>query len=182
MKVEFQLTADDYADAQWTHARKSLGKLPIVALIFIGLSGMVYVWGLFHPSLQLVAQFRPMGYLALLLAILGFYLWSGLPYRMQFRKTPALQSPFQVEAGPEGITIIGVNGHSYRAWQGFIAFRESKKSFLLYMQRRAFFILPKRASQPEELSSFRELAKSHITRASQSRPSAIISPSCNSAS
>lgn len=168
MKVQFQLTAEDYADAQWTHTRKSLGKLTIVALIFIGLSAIVYVWGFFHSSSQFVAQFRPMGYLALLLAVLGAYLWRGLPYRMQFRKTPALHSPFQVEAGPEGITIVGANGRSYRAWQGFIAFRESKKCFLLYMQRRAFFVLPKRALQPEELSSFRELAKSHI-RASSSR-------------
>jgi YcxB-like protein len=164
MRTEFQLTVDDYVDAQRTHLRKALGKKLIVPFIFIGLSALVYVWALIHPSQQLIAQLRPMGYFTLSLAFLCAYVGSGLPYRMQFRRTPALHLPFKIDAGPEGITYTGPNGHSQTLWRGFVDFRESRKSFLMYTQRNLFFIVPKRVLGAKEISDFRNLAETHIKR------------------
>lgn len=104
-----------------------------------------------------------MGYLALGLAVTIGYLWSGIPYRMRFRRTPALHSPYEIEAGPEGMSFTTANGHTQMLWEGYVDFQESQKNFLLYTQRNLFFVLPKRALPAEEISSFRELAKSHIT-------------------
>jgi hypothetical protein len=163
MKAAFQLTPDDYVDAQRTHLRKVLGKKTILLFAIPTLALALYAWAFIHWSPQFFLQLKPFGYVALGVVFLIAYFWSGFPFRVQFRKISALHSPYQVEAGPEGMNFTSVIGHTHQLWQGFEDFQESKRNFLLYTQRNLFFIVPKRALQPEEVSSFRELAKSRIT-------------------
>jgi hypothetical protein len=112
MKVEFQLTADDYVAAQRAHLRKTLGKkaiaifaIPVLAIIF-------YSWVLINPSNNLYLQVRPFGYLALAVACVIAYVWSGIPYRLQFRKLESLHSPWKIEAGVEGMDFTSTTGHT----------------------------------------------------------------------
>ncbi|HEY6304903.1 MAG TPA: YcxB family protein [Candidatus Angelobacter sp.] len=162
MKAEFQLTADDYVDAQRTHMRKTLGKKKVLIFAFYAFAGILYIWAFIDRSPQLFLQLRPFGYVALGSAVLIAGICSGIPYRWQFREIQALHSTFTIEAGPEGLNFTGARGQSQARWEAFEDFRESKTNFLIYTQPRLFFVIPKRALQPEDTKAFRELAQTHI--------------------
>jgi len=87
---------------------------------------------------------------------------SGVLYRMQLNRTKALHQPIHFEAGDGGVIYRTSKGESTTRWEGFEEWRESKGSFLLYVQPRLFFVVPKRVLNVEQVAAFRELLRSHL--------------------
>jgi hypothetical protein len=169
MTFQFQLTADDYASAQLTHFRKAMAPskwrlvLNLVSLGVILIFGaFVGLFALLGHDWQLIKDVAPSGYVFLFFLLLTLYVWSGIPYRRQFRKLKALQRPMEIVVGDDAVSYTSAVGESKLRWEGFEAWRESKKIFLLYPQANIFVMLPKRVMQPDQIPAFREILKDRI--------------------
>ena|ERR1700674_4620875 len=172
MTFQFQLTEDDFVDAQLTHLRKTMApsrwKLVLrlgIPVTFLICSAALTVVALVNHDMQLIKQVAPAGYVFLGLLLVTLYVWSGIPFRVQFRKLKAWHRPMEMVVGDDAVSYTSPTGEGRSRWEAFEAWRESKKSFLLYPQPRIFFIVPKRAMQPDQISVLRELLKSRIHNA-----------------
>jgi hypothetical protein len=159
--AEFQLTSDDYAEAQLDHFTKILGKKLILYIIVLGAAVVVTLLiALTDPAKQ--REILPAWlFLGAVLLVL-FLLRSKVFYRMQFNRTKALHGPFHFEAGESGVAFRSQRGESTTRWEGFEKWRESKGSFLLYTQPRLFFVVPKRVLDIDQVAALRELLRSRV--------------------
>jgi hypothetical protein len=161
MTFDFQLSEKDFIDAQRTHLRKRYAKAGIVSivgfgcLVLLGIVGGV-LW-LIDRNSQIAKQMTPLTILVMIGCLLMLWVWSGLPYRQQFRKIRALQLPMQISVTDTEISYESQNGQSKISWSAIEAWRESKSIFMLYTQPSVFSILPKRVLNADEITAFRAL-------------------------
>ncbi len=149
---QFQLDEDDFVDAHLAHLRKTVGASGWKPIFALAIFGPVLI---FSAIRIIIALF-------LIFSFLAAYIWSGIPFRRQFRKLKSLHKPMEISVGDEVILYRSATGESKSRWEAFEAWKESKKSFLLYTQPRLFFIVPKRVMQTDEVAVFRELLRSRI--------------------
>lgn len=163
MTFDYQLTADDYVEAQRIHTRKHFSKSVWVLVVF----AFMIVLGIVCFGLWVAGQKPPATTLWILdISLLGAYawLWSGFAWRKQFRKIQALQAPLKMTVSDEGIFYESARGSSTTMWAAFEDWRESKTLFLFYPQPSMFFILPKRIMGPEQVSAFREVLTARVRK------------------
>jgi YcxB-like protein len=164
MTFDFQLTEDDFVDAQRFHLRtyvltKWKGRL-LVFVFVLAIAGTIgaVAYALIDGDMQLMRQLSPF----LLLVLLWLFLtvrvyWSGAIFRKKFRKFRALNDLQQVTLTESEILYTSVKGQSRIVWQGLEAAHESNGNFLFYTQPGLFYPLPKRVMQPEQIIACREL-------------------------
>ena len=104
----------------------------------------------------------PMTIVVMIVCLLIVWIWSGLPYRQQFRKIRALQLPMQISVTDSEISYTSPNGQSKSLWAAIEAWRESKNIFMFYTQPNLFYVLPKRVMNADEITAFRELLLSKV--------------------
>ena len=168
IKIQYQLTEDDFVDAHFAHMRNRYGMLGVIPPPV--LSTVMFVVALAIVVCLMVAKKdSPVSWLfvsvgAFVLFPLGIlsYLWSGIPFRSQFRKTKSLQAPGQIEIDDEGITYTTADSQGKTHWTYFEKWRESQQAFLLYFQKAMFFIVPKKLLLSEDVPALRELLKNKI--------------------
>ena len=159
--AEFQLTSDDYAEAQLDHFTKVLGKKLILYIFVLGAAVVVTLLiALTDPAKR--REMLPAWIFLGAVLLLGVLVRSKVFYRMQFNRTKALHAPIHFEAGDDGVVFRSQRGESTTKWEGLEKWRESKGSFLLYPQRRLFFVVPKRVLDVGQVAAFRELLRKHI--------------------
>jgi hypothetical protein len=159
--AEFQLTSDDYAEAQVSHTRKVFGKR-------LGLLG--FALGIVLVITLLIAFMDPTSTRQMVPAWIGFggmlllvfLVRSGTLHRMRFNRAKNFQEPIHFEAGDGGVVYRSSKAESTTKWEGFEKWAESQGSFRLYVQPRLFFVVPKRVLNGEQTEAFRELLKSRI--------------------
>jgi len=157
--AEFQLTSDDYAEAQVAHITKAPGRIIILAIIALGAG---FVVTLFITASATRHEILPAWIFLGAMWLFVVLLRSKVVYRMQFNRTKALHDPIHFEAGDDGVVFRTQRGESTTKWEGLEKWRESKGSFLLYPQRRLFFVVPKRVLDVGQVVAFRDLLRKHI--------------------
>ena len=161
MTANYLLTADDFADAQFTHIHKILGKKVILIYVLIAaflLSSIAF----FSNDPGIWQQVKPFWVFGAFLTAFYVLVWSGYLSRRQFKKIKALHQPVSMTADDDGIMLSSARGEGKTNWAAYETWRESKVSFLLYPQPAMFYIIPKRALGGEGVTAFRDLLKSKI--------------------
>jgi len=168
IKIEYQITEDDWVDAHFAHMRfryGMLGAIPAPALsaaMFVVALAIVVCLIVVPKESSISWVLVSVGAFVLFpLGILG-YLWAGIPFRNQFRKTKSLQAPGQIEIDEEGIIYSSSASQGRTHWTYFEKWRESEQAFLLYFQKAMFLIIPKKLLLNEDLSALRQLLKNKI--------------------
>jgi hypothetical protein len=167
MTFNYDLTADDFVQAQHLFLRKTLGKrfgLVLIVFVFLVILGIYCLWG------WLSGKNPPAtGLWAADVGVLFTYvwIWSGIPWKKEFRRTRALHSSMELTVGEDEIAYKNERGDSRTKWSALEDWQESKSLFLLYPQPRMFFIVPKRVMQPDQIAALREslIAKIQKTKA-----------------
>ncbi|MGE5657476.1 MAG: YcxB family protein [Actinomycetota bacterium] len=153
MKLEYQLTLNDYVEASQAHLKSRSILLWIGSILFF-LIGILSI--IFNPA-------EGMGYCFVVLGI--FYIpLIKLINRYQltrlWKSQPSIREPISLEVNEERINFKSPAFESNVKWQVYTKFRETKKLFMLYQSHHLFNILPKRAFvSNEQLDQFRELLR-----------------------
>jgi hypothetical protein len=158
---EFQLTSDDYAEAQLDHFTKVRGKRLVLYIFVLGAALAVTLLIALTDSAKRREMLPAWIFFGVVLLVM-FLLRSKVLYRMQFNRTKALHAPIHFEAGDGGIVFRSQRGESTIKWEGLEKWRESKRSFLLYPQPRLFFVVPKRVLAIDQAAALRELLRSRV--------------------
>jgi len=161
ISAAFQLTSDDYAEAQVSHLSKVLGQRLGLAVFVLG-TALVITLLIARMDPAKASQMVPTWIVFAGILLLVVLLRSGMLHRMQFNRMKALHQPIHLEAGDGGVIYRTSRGESTTKWEGFEKWRESKGNFLLYVQPRLFFVVPKRVLNEEQVAEFRELLRSRI--------------------
>jgi hypothetical protein len=158
--AEFQLTSDDYVEAQNSHARFFGKWLGLGALVLgAALAITVLIAGMDPTKTQqMIPVWVTFGAMLLVVILVRF----GTFYRMQFNRLKGLHAPIHFEAGDAGVVYRTSKGESTTKWEGFENWAESKGSFRLYVQPRLFFVVPKRVLDGEQVAALRELLRSRV--------------------
>jgi len=166
MTFDFELTEDDFVDAQLSYVRSQYRKpkiaIPLAVFALFAIVGCIF--SLIAHRSQSARQFAPMVFLVIAGAVILAYLFSGHPFRRQFRKIRALHVPLQITLSDSEIVYTSENGESKTGWGAIERWQESKGSFMLFTQPRMFFIVPKRVMQPGQIVACRELLTARIAK------------------
>ena len=160
--ADFQLTQDDYVEAQLSRYGRKLRQIFVPGIVVLGAAlAVTVVIALTDPAIKASQLVRAWIFLATLSLLLVF-LRSGMLYRMQFRRLQALHEPIRFEAEEGGIVYCTAKSKGVSKWEAFEKWQESKSSFLLYLHPRLFILIPKRVLDGEQVHALRELLKSRI--------------------
>lgn len=161
--AEFQLTSDDYTEAQFSHSSRIFGKTFVSGILALSPAlALVVTMLIYYMDPAKGPQLFPLWIFLGVLLLLMILLRSGALYRIQFNRIKALHGPIHFEAGDDGVVYLTSRGESKTKWEGFEGWRESEGSFLLYPQPRAFLLVPKRVLETEQVTALRELLRSRI--------------------
>ncbi len=166
MKINGQLTWQDYMHAQHLHTRRVWWQQVIwyvaIAALAAGFlsaivpdvraNGMTVVWDyIWLPIVVVIAL------------LLFYYVFLPRSVRQLYEQKKELSAPFEYEATPDSLTISNQFGRSQRPWADFIRWKEDKNFILLYFSEAQFVIVPKRLCTPQQLEELRaRLGENHI--------------------
>jgi YcxB-like protein len=135
--AEFQLTQDDYVEAQLGHHGRMLGKIFIPGVVVLGAAfAVTLVIALTDP--WTMSQLVPSWIFLAALFLLVVLLRSGMLHRMQFNSLRALHGTIRFEARECDIVYSTETSESTTKWEAFERWEESKGGFLLYIQPRLY--------------------------------------------
>jgi hypothetical protein len=163
--AEFQLTQDDYVEAQLSHFGRTLGKIFVPGVVVLGAAfAVTLVIALTDPATasQLVPSWIFLAALFVLMILLRSGMLPRMLHRMQFNRLRALHGPIRFEAREGDIAYCTGTSESITKWEAFEKWKESNGGFLLYVQPRLYFLVPKRVLDEAQVAAFRELLKSRI--------------------
>ena len=163
MKLNIQLTDDDYVKAQYLHMRPR----PIFKWTGYFLGALVIATITFSIFLAIVGRgdFAPTIFLGGCLAYIAFLFAFLMPRRVRktFRQQKALQLPYSYELTDEFFISTAEYGGTKMTWDYFRKWKEGKTIFTVYQSDRIMQIIPKRAfKSEEEMVQFRELLTKKI--------------------
>jgi len=97
---------------------------------------------------------------------LGYGLIHGAAYygaRTLVRSKPAVLDPLTYTFSPSGVSSEGPTGSGKAAWAHYVCIRETSDQFLLYVQKRLAYPIPKRAfGSVADLNTFRQLVRQNF--------------------
>ena len=163
MKLNIQLTEEDYIKANYLHLRPSavIKCAVCVLLLFVlfTLAVSVHV-AIGHPE-EIWTPVWISAMLAYLWLVFGF--WMPRRCRKTFRQQKAMQVPHLYELTDELFVNKAEYGETTLTWDYFRKWKEGKEVFTVYQSDRIMQIIPKRAfASPEEMAEFRELLTKKI--------------------
>jgi hypothetical protein len=159
VEVEYQLTEDEYLQAQlgyWRQAsRFNMIRLEMVfasvlslfAVVIFALPGVpdkVPAWGALCFSILL---------------LLNRYVFAPYKIRRVFRRSPNTRAPHRLAINEENLRIVLPNSSEDLRWEAFQRAHELNAEFLLMYGPRSFVIVPKRAFDREGLGRFRSVLR-----------------------
>jgi YcxB-like protein len=158
MKLNIQLTPEDYVKATFIHMRprpffKYLGYFMLL-LIVIVLPISIYEAAAHQKDIIVPAG------IILSLAFLAWNFGITVPKRVRkiFKQQKALHTPYSFAITTESILIKSERGETNLTWDYFLKWKESKDLFLLYSSDVMFHMIPKRCfTSPDEAVQFRSL-------------------------
>jgi hypothetical protein len=163
MKLNIQLTEEDYVKAQYLHMRPR----PVFRWTGYFLGALVVVVIMISAFQAIAGQgdFSPLIILGGCLAYLAFLFAFLVPRRARktFRQQKTLQLPYSYELTDELIIATAEYGGTKLTWDYFQKWKEGKTIFTVYQSDRIMQMIPKRVfTSPEEMAQFRELLTKKI--------------------
>jgi hypothetical protein len=159
VEVEYQLTEDEYLQAQlgyWRQARRfNMIRLEIVlASVLILFAVVIFVF----PGIpDKVPAWGAITFSALLL--LNRYVVAPYKIRRVFRQSPNSRAPHRLAINEQNLRIVLPNSSEELRWEAFQGAHELNAEFLLMYGPRSFVIVPKRAFDREGLERFRSVLR-----------------------
>jgi hypothetical protein len=155
MELRGQLTAQDHVSAQWIHLRPRRW----IAALGIGLIALA-AWAFWFAFLgRHSADIGTRDWIAVgcvLYLALQFAVLLPRKWRKTFQQQKALREDTTFSVGDAGLEVKTASGHWTSPWDHYIAWREGKSAFLLYVSGSAFQPLPKRFfKSPAAIDEFR---------------------------
>jgi hypothetical protein len=160
MQLSYELTEQDFLEAQLFHRNRSRAFLFLVAVMGIFAAFSAYNC-LSRPQSDAISCLLP---LVIVLAFWALALW-WLPKRRPrslYRNQPGVHGPMSLIVDDEGIQEKGALASSQAKWQSLIRWRETKNTFMIYPSPCTFYAVPKRAFTPEQLDEFRALLGNNV--------------------
>jgi hypothetical protein len=160
MQISYELTEQDFRDGfrAYFNSRgvfRWARRLVFVAILLIALLlALGAATGNFNRLfLQTLAP--AVIVLGIWIAVLWLSPWLGA--RRQFRNQPAAQGTKTLTVSDSGLEWQGTTGKSEAYWITFVRWTESESLLLLFPSPAFFYMLPKRAFAPGQLSEFRQM-------------------------
>jgi hypothetical protein len=163
VEVEYQLTEDEYLDAQlgyWRQARRFN-----MIRLEMGLASVLILFAVVVFALPGVGDKVPAWGAICLSALLLLNRYVVAPYKIRrvFRQSPNTRAPHRLAIDEESLKIVLPNSSEDLRWEAFQRAHELKAEFLLMYGPRSFVIVPKRAFNMEGLNDFgRVLRDKHL--------------------
>jgi len=159
VKIEYQLTEDEYLQAQlgyWRQARRfNLIRLEMGMVLVVTLFAVVI---LAFPGIpDKGPAWIAIGFSILLL--LNRYVFAPYKIRRVFRQSPNTRAPHQLTINEENLRIVLPNSSEDLRWEAFQRAHELHAEFLLMYGPRSFVIVPKRAFEKDGLERFRSVLR-----------------------
>jgi hypothetical protein len=159
IELRFDLTFEDYLNAQRLHAKKNWWLrlnyfaarfvVPVLGILLILLSLLIFSQG--RPTHLAIFNFG----LGIFLASYPWYFRAKI--RRCYRRTRIGSADTWVEIGEDTIHVKGDNASSEASWKAVKSHLEDRKIFLLYLAPAKFIILPKRIFTPEQIAELQSL-------------------------
>ncbi len=159
-KVDYQLTFEEYLEAQRAYAKTSrftyysawiLGCLGII----VGTIGIIVLPGM------------KAGYGAVLLGVflvLSVTILHRYTIARFWKREPNISNPLMVDITEDDLHIISPHEEGRVKWSAFSRFLETKSLFMLFRQRNTFNVIPKRIFRDaNEIENFRNMLRRKIT-------------------
>jgi YcxB-like protein len=159
--AEYQLTADEFAEAQAGALRSVLGRKIWFLYLLMSTLPVGLAFTLLGDA-TLAQQFRPAMILGAAATLFFALNQTGVWHRAQFKRNKALQAPTRLRADNLALSLANSRGNSTTNWTSFTIWKELQSSFILYPQKGIMFIVPKRAFAAESLDGFRKLLQDKI--------------------
>jgi hypothetical protein len=166
MRIEYQLHSRDYLESSSLHSPNA------VARFFYGLLCIQVGWYILGMALGLLGTFHWKNLLSLMPQIL---IWLGIIeiqktfYRRRLIALWKDENPMDHSVAAEidetGILFEEPISTTNQSWETFRNIKESKESFLMFVSKRRFYIVPKRAFDGgSDLAIFRQLIVQKIPK------------------
>jgi hypothetical protein len=167
MILQFRLTRADLDAGLRLHhpGRASAMVVGIVACVSLILLGVVLLLAPATPAVQ--ADLRKWGTVSswLGVALLAMMLSQAWTLRRALSRRAAAEELTHIRVEAEGLQAEARGARSTIEWSRVCRFVEGRRHFLLYRTPEQYFIFPKSAfASPDEIGSFRELARQSATR------------------
>ncbi len=161
MQIQYQLDSQDYLESASLHSPN------ITAKITYGILTFQVMWMLLGMSIGFLGRFSWEALLALVVQVLC---WLPVIEIQKFFHRRRLRGLWKDESSlfrsntasidEEGIMFQEPFSQTHYPWSTFRQVKESKQSFLLFVSKRHFYIIPKRAFPDlAQLNNFRDLVK-----------------------
>jgi hypothetical protein len=159
--LKYDITLDDYIEANDAFLKKknkrtyyfqsTIGVLAALGgLLLVILTNFYYIYG----------------YVILLLGvmiILNHTLIHRIIVKRNWRKEPRIREPRNVTISEDKFIAKDQYSESISSWESFNDFIETKNLFLLFVQRKLFFLIPKRAFDNINMENeFRNILRSKL--------------------
>ena len=168
MKINGQLTWQDYLHAQHLHTRHPwwqdliwysalvivVGGFLSVMIPDVAASGMSVVWDYIWLPIVILAG-----------VVLFYYVFLPRSMRHLVEEHKEMSAPFEYEITSGGLLISNQYGHGNRLWEEFKKWKEDRNFILLYLSEGQFVIIPKRLCTVDQVDALRtHLQENHVRR------------------
>ena len=154
MQARFQVTADEYVEAQVAHLKATHGNR--LWLVRLG-SGVIAIAGIYF------AWDEPRSSVGYAMAICGVALFALFTWvyraeaRREFHKQAQLREEVSADFGEQSVAAHSSLGDSTTKWDAYTRFVETEHLFLLYFSPAIYHIVPKRSLPRDGVDEFRNL-------------------------
>ena len=159
-RFQFDITPDDFREAQNQHLWNGSPHASRTRWISIGGIGLILLGS------GLIFTGRPFGG-ALVLGGLLFLIMQRLRIASSVRAFARDHEKYrnlQAEISEDGLRVITDIGQRSWKWLELKQALESENLFMIYLDDKSFFAIPKRGMNTQQVSELRELMRSHLPR------------------
>lgn len=163
MKIQCQLSPQDYIHAQQLHLRPR----PILKWLGIGLI-LVAVLACFQVGLHGERRLATPLVIAAALVYLAVMFGVVMPIRTRriFRQQKTLQAPFEIELTDDAFQGSSVHGSLQLPWKDFHKYKQNERLILLYQSDALFHMLARRWFTDEQWSEVQGILARNLGRPS----------------
>jgi hypothetical protein len=164
MRIEYQITEDDFVTASKLAMRKRFKRAAVQIYLFPVVGALFFL----AAAITAIAKHNLSGMVPILLwgliLICIPLLWS-YQFRRAYRKNPLLRDRRTLDLDDSHLSFNTENSNSRTTWQSYTRFFEDDKTFILFQQGNRFFItIPKRELSPSQITELRSIFASHLSR------------------
>jgi hypothetical protein len=157
---EFDITADDFREAQTEHLY--YGSTQATRVRWFSIAGI----GFIVLGSGLIFSGRPYGGALVMLGMM-FLILQRLRIASSVRAFSREEDKYRgikTEISEDGVRIVTAMGARMWKWNEVFQVLESPKQFLLYLDEKSFSALPKRAMLAEQIEQAKTMMKAHVSR------------------